>query len=113
MAKYFTDDEVKGLDPGHVKMLDAMREAAGIPIILTCTVRTPAENALLPDADPNSAHLRGLASDIRCHDSSPRYKLLKGAIAAGFRRIEIGTAHIHVDNDLLKPQEVCWLGKSN
>lgn len=113
MAKHFSESEVRGLNQELVDKLDRMRDIAGIPIVITCGVRTSAENAALPDSAPDSAHLSGHAADIRCQSSEARYQLLKGAFGAALHRIEIGTAHIHVDNDPSKPQEVCWLGKSN
>lgn len=112
MTNYFSENETKGLDPHLVEKLNIMREAAGIPVVITCGVRTPEENAKLNGSAPDSAHLYGLAADIRCPDSNARYHLLQGAFSAGFRRIEVGTAHIHVDIDVSKPQEVCWLGVS-
>ncbi len=111
MAKYFRPHEIEGLKPELVEKLDAMREAAGVPILITCGVRTPEKNAEV-DGKADSAHLHGLAVDIRCWSNETRYRLLRGAFAAGFKRIEVATAHIHVDIDDNKPQEIVWLGVS-
>lgn len=113
MAKYFNDHEVDGLDQKLIDMLDRMRDSAGIPIVITCGERTPEHNAELATSVSDSAHLKGLAADLHCADSKTRYKLIKAALAVEFRRIEIGTAHIHVDIDPDKPQEVMWLGISS
>lgn len=121
MAKYFTDDEVKGLDPRLVLLLDQMRASAGIPIVITCGLRTSEKNdslveenkgAVLTGAVKDSAHLKGLAADLQCPDSATRFILVKAAYAVGFRRIEAATAHVHVDIDESLPQNVLFLGIS-
>lgn len=113
MARYFSDTDIAGLQPPLVIRIDQMRAVAGIPIVLTCTVRTVDQNSALPTAVSDSAHLGGWAVDIRCPDSSTRFKLLQAAFAVGFRRIEVGTHHIHVDMDETKAQDVVWLGISS
>ena len=60
-----------------------------------------------------SAHLKGLAADIKCEDSKTRFHLLTGLLKAGFNRIEVGGKHIHVDTDKTKDKEVLWLEKEN
>lgn len=57
----------------------------------------------------SSAHLRGLAVDIRCHESSERFKIAKAAVELGVRRIGIGKNIIHLDVDTSLPQDVLWL----
>jgi len=111
MAKYFSDAEVYKLDPILIAMLDGLRERAGIPVIITCGFRSPAENVAVGGVE-NSAHTRGLAADIRCADSKTRYILIVGALAAGFKRIEVADRHLHLDVDPDKPQNVIFLGKS-
>lgn len=123
MARYFTDEEIKGLDSRFVVLLDQWRDRAGIPITITCGLRTQEKNDALStplgnDSDilkgsvSDSAHLKGLAVDVRCPDSSTRFKLVSAAFEVGFKRIEVATAHIHVDIDEQKPQNVIWLGIS-
>lgn len=112
MAKYFSDEEVAGLDVALVIMLDKMRESAGLPIVITCGLRDPEHNSEV-GGKTDSAHLTGLAADIRCPDSQTRFALVKGALVAGFTRIEVGTEHIHVDIDSTKPQNVIFLGVSS
>lgn len=108
---YFSDDEVKGLDQELVAKLDMARKVAGIPFIITCGVRTKEENDLVGGVS-DSAHLTGKAVDLRCEDSTARFKMVSGLLSAGFKRVEVASAHIHVDVDEDKPQYVMWLGLS-
>ncbi len=55
-----------------------------------------------------SSHLKGLAADIKCEDSTYRFHLLNALIQVGFKRIGIGADFIHVDLDESKPQYVIW-----
>ncbi len=105
---YFSDEELKGLDLELCAMLDRARGLAGQPFIITCGLRTPEQNAALPESVQDSAHLSGHAVDLACNDSELRYAMLRGLILAGFNRIGIYSAHIHADNDLSKPPNVCW-----
>ena len=106
--KYFKESEIKGLQPELVSLLDKCREEAGVPFSITSGFRTSEENAALPDAVPDSAHLDGLAVDIKCLDSSSRWKIVNAAIKVGFKRIGIGNKFVHLDVDLLKPQNCIW-----
>lgn len=106
--KYFTDEEIKGLDMELVAKLDMARGRAGIPFVITSGRRTEAENSAT-DGAKNSAHLRGLAVDLKCEDSHSRCLIVMALIQAGFRRLGIYDAHIHCDLDSTLPQPVMWL----
>lgn len=123
MAKYFSDGEVAGLNERLIILLDQWRDKAGIPITITCGLRTQEKNdslstplgdsgSVLKGSVPDSAHLKGLAVDVRCSDSTTRFKLVKAALEVRFRRIEVATAHIHVDISETLPQDVLFLGIS-
>jgi len=73
------------------------------------TYRTNAYNEKLPTASPDSAHLKGLAADIACPDSSFRWKVIYNAKILGFQRIGIGNGFIHLDLDDTKAQGVIWI----
>ena len=106
--KFFREEEVKGLHRDFVDLLDRARALSGTSYIITSGQRTVATNETVGGVN-DSAHLHGVAVDLRCSDSITRFKILKGLFAVGFCRIEIATHHIHVDNDLTKPQGVVWL----
>jgi hypothetical protein len=108
---YFKDDEVRGLSPDLVAMLDRARHVGGAPFVLTSTVRTSDENAAAGGAK-DSAHLKGLGVDIHARSSSERFAILAGLFTAGFKRIGLYDLHIHADIDGSLPQFVFWTGKS-
>ena len=111
MYNWFNEKEdplMIGLSPALLLMLDKARAFAEVPFIITSGVRTLAEEIKLGGVE-NSAHLYGLACDLRCHDSISRYKMLYGLYMAGFKRIGIDSKHIHVDIDDTKAHNVFWL----
>jgi len=57
---------------------------------------------------PSSAHTKGEAADIACTDSHKRYLLLRAAIKV-FKRIEVGSEWLHMDEDETLPTEVVFL----
>lgn len=109
--KWFKDSEIAGLDKELCAMLDLARGKAGVPFVITCGLRTPEQNAALAESVSDSAHLTGHAVDLACAESPTRFAMLSGLMAAGFNRIGIYSAHLHVDNDPTKPPNVCWYVK--
>lgn len=105
---YFSEEESKGLNPDLMAMLDIARGKAGVPFFITCGLRTAEQNSALKNSVSNSSHLTGHAVDLACADSPTRFAMLSGLLQAGFNRIGIYSAHIHVDNDSTKPSNVCW-----
>lgn len=108
MYKYFKDKEIVGLDTGLVKMLDQAREIAGIPFVITSGVRTTEQNTSAGGVN-DSSHKKGLAADLRCHDSRTRFIMFKALLQVGFMRIGCDGKHIHVDIDSEKDVQVFWL----
>jgi uncharacterized protein YcbK (DUF882 family) len=106
--QYFTDEEVQGLNDFLCQMLSIARGKAGVPFIITSGLRTEAQNAGLPEAVHDSAHLTGNAVDLACADSETRYAMLKGLLQAGFNRIGIYASHLHADNSPTLPPNVVW-----
>jgi hypothetical protein len=105
--KYFAAHEVYKLETKLVNLLDVAREIAGIPFVITSGFRTPAYNKQVGGQE-DSAHLRGLAADIRCRTSKERFAIVNAAIKAGFTRIGIGNGFVHMDCDSSLPQNVMW-----
>jgi len=98
-------EEPEKMDVELVTMLSEARRHSGIPFKLTSTYR---------DGDPKT-HGMGKGVDIRCSQSRPRFRILKGLILAGFNRIGIYDKHIHADvgtEDEGFDVEVTWMGKS-
>lgn len=116
MSKYFKEVEftrcnpscrMDQMDPAFLALLDEVREAAGIPLVLNCAYRSVAHEKKMGRSG-NSAHTRGKAVDIRCNTSANRYKIVAAALGCGIRRIGIGKTFVHIDNDDTLPQGVIW-----
>lgn len=116
MAKYFLPSEFKActpscsieqMDQAFLAKLDAVRERAGIPLVLNSAYRSPAWEKKHGRAG-TSAHCEGKAVDIRCNASSNRYKIVKAALECGVRRIGIGPTYIHIDMAGDHAQDVIW-----
>jgi zinc D-Ala-D-Ala carboxypeptidase len=112
MARHFTDAEIAGLQPKLVEMLDNARDAAEVPFIITSGLRTAADNAAAGGVS-DSAHLRGLAVDLRVTGDPDRFLIAKGLLGAGFTRIGLYFAHIHADCDDSLPPNVLWMKDSD
>lgn len=111
---YFTKEEEScrccgcgGLVPDFREKLNKAREMAGVPFILTSAFRCEKHNREVGGAE-NSAHLAGLAVDIKCTDAWTRFKVIHALLSVGFQRIGIGRTFVHVDDDLTKPQGLIW-----
>lgn len=116
MAKYFTEKEfnkcspscsISDMDSEFMELLDKLRETAGIPLVINCAYRSK-EWDKKKGRSGNSAHTKGVAVDIRCNDSSNRFKIIKAAVELGIPRIGIDGSFIHIDNDPTLPQNVIW-----
>ncbi len=117
--KYFTPEEVEGLNNDFVELLDRAREIAGIPFIITSGFRTPEKNQSLVGAVSDSAHLKGLAVDLAVADSHEVAVLLDAAKAVGITRRGIYVnanfepTHVHIDVDPEKISEVIFIRQEN
>ena len=96
------------MDPYFLQLLDKARTHAQIPFRISSGYRTKEHNKKVGGV-PNSSHLKGLAADIICSNSSDRYTIINALIFVGFHRIGVHKGFIHADNDLSKPGYVIWL----
>lgn len=115
-CKYFSAAEFRRCDPPctieqmdeeFLAILDAIREEAGIPLVINCAYRSKTHD-LAKGRSGNSSHTRGLAVDIRANTSATRYKIVAAALANGITRIGIGKTFVHIDNDPTLPQGVIF-----
>ena len=110
---YFDDQEVLGLDEEFVAKLDKARHIAGIPFVITSGIRTPETNQSLIGAAPDSAHLKGLAVDLRVRSSEEVGLIVSAAWVMGITRCGIYVdkamkpLHIHLDVDPEKEPKEC------
>ena len=106
--KYFNQNEIEGLKPELVRILDDMREYCGFAFVINSGKRTQAENDKLPLSSKNSGHLRGYEADIACTDSAKRDKILEASFKFGITRRGVGKTFVHLGVDPSLPQDVTW-----
>ena len=116
MAKYFSAAEFKkckpacsieDMDAGFLDLLDRVREAAGIPLVLNSAYRSPAWE-LKQGRSGTGAHTLGVAVDICCNTYQNRFKIVRAALACGITRIGIAKTYVHLDASKRHAQEVIW-----
>ena len=104
-ARYFSEAEFKrctppcsinDMDQEFLKLMDAIRERAGIPLVMNCAYRSR-EYDLSKGRSGNSMHTKGIAVDFRCLNYQTRLKIVQAALACGIRRIGQGETFVHID----------------
>ena len=95
------------MDEMFLQMIDVARNMSGIPFIVNSGYRCIKHNKEIR-GKLTSSHLKGLAADIKCSDSSNRMKIIQACISAGFRRIGVGKGFVHVDIDKSK-NDAIWV----
>lgn len=98
----------KNMDKTFLSMIDDARNIANIPFKITSGWRSVQRNMEVGGV-PDSAHLRGLASDINCSDSRSRFTIVSALKEAGFTRIGISRNFIHCDIDTSKSKNCIWV----
>ena len=122
MLRYFTDDEFKckcstnngescGMDISlELKaLIDNARDIAGVPFVINSGARCETYNAKV-GGRPNSAHLEGMAVDIKCTDSRSRSIIERAFCELGVTRKGVYKSFLHFDVSKARPQNVTWLG---
>ena len=116
LSKHFSRWEVEckcgcglmNIDPELLRFLDLLREELGRPLSISSASRCPTHN-IKEGGKKNSAHLKGLAADLKVNGSRERFQVISAVSACGITRIGIAKTFIHIDIDTSKPQEVIWL----
>lgn len=109
MPRNFRIDEVRGLDPELVRMLDDARDIAKTSFVIS-------KNGGFRPGD-TKAHGLAKAADLKCSTSNKRQRMYDALRAVGFKRIGIYDKHLHADiatkaDDPKYDQNVTWWGKS-
>ncbi len=97
----------KNMKKDFLTKLDKARAIADVPFKITSGYRSKETNKRAGGVS-TSSHLKGLAADISCKDSSTRQKIVSALIQAGFTRIGIADTFIHCDTDKDK-NDAIWL----
>ena len=104
-ARYFSEAEFKrctppcsinDMDQEFLKLMDAIRERAGIPLVINCAYRSR-EYDLSKGRSGNSMHTKGIAVDFRCLNYQTRLIIVQAAFACGIKRIGQGETFVHID----------------
>lgn len=130
--KHFSPSEFEypeKMDPSTLLLLDGLRERCGFPIRVNDDYRTEADMAALYGRDrtnwPNSPHQRGCAVDIEPAGDLPFHVYHRRKMSIMYHALsmwqegtwnllglELGTHHIHVDNDTETRRPYAWPGVS-
>jgi len=113
--KYFTEDEfackcgcgLNNMQSKFLSMLDAARGYANVAFSVNSGCRCPKHNAAVGGVD-TSSHTLGWAADISTPTTYHRFRVVYGAIRAGFTRIKIYKSFVHLCANPDKPEH--WLG---
>lgn len=115
--RYFSieKDLIGGLDETFLAKLDQARHLAGIPFVITSGFRTPEKNQSIIGSVPDSAHLKGMAVDIRVANTHEVFLIVAAANDVGLTRCGVYVdrnnvpTHVHIDGDPDKPSQVLWV----
>jgi uncharacterized protein YcbK (DUF882 family) len=95
-----------GIKMALVEKLEKVRQMLGKRMVVTSGYRCLKHNGNV--GSTTSSHVKGLAADIACSDSSARDELV-GFLRTEFNRMGIAKDFIHVDVDEHKASPVLWV----
>ena len=98
------------MDFDFLDKVDKIRGLCGFPFKINSGYRTKLHNEVV-GGEYNSAHLRGLACDIKCTTSYERFEIVSNALKCGIKRIGIYKTFVHLDDDKSLPNRVIFIGK--
>lgn len=100
------------VDPHALEMLEAAREAAGVPFRITSSYRTP-EHTLEVGGLNGDAHTEDPCTsfDIAWADTLQLARIIDGLHIAGFERIGVNpfNFHVHADDSPKLPRPRFWV----
>ena len=125
-SRFFNDNTWRNATPSCTRAdmndefmarLERAREIANTPFVVTSAARSR-EHEIRQGRNGTSSHVpiesnikseRGArAVDIRCTESRARFRIIFGAIQAGFTRIGVHPTFIHLDDSPNHDPEVVW-----
>jgi hypothetical protein len=115
---YFSNKEIRchcgcGFDTAHpllMAILNSIREELGRPLYANSICRCRNHNTAEYGKN-DSAHLKGMAADLRVENDSERFALLHAIFNNHHEvvRIFLGKNYVHIDIDFTKPSRVVGL----
>lgn len=95
------------MNDDFIDLLNKARHAAQTAFVITSGYRCEAHNKAVR-GEPNSAHTRGFAVDIKFSNGVQAFAILHALLAVGFVRVGYNQKHgfFHVDSDPTLPQSV-------
>lgn len=99
----------KHMNLDFVHLLDKIREKVGFPLIINSGYRSPEHNVRIGGVK-NSAHMRGLAADIKTDTWERTFEVIRAALELGIRRVGVAAngTYVHVDIDSTLPHPRMW-----
>ena len=106
------------LNPTMAYMLDDLRQQYGKPLLVSSSYRDDISNARVAGAKDSSHIVDGVTGYYSGVDltvpgnkirSQDMFKLVRIALALGFRRCGLYRDHLHLDLETRLPQDVIWL----
>lgn len=88
---------MEDMSPSFMNRLQTARDLAGVPFYVSSAFRSRSYEHK-KGRSGLSMHVYGRAIDLRCSDSSTRYRIVEAAIKAGFNGIGIGKTFVHLDD---------------
>ena len=111
MLIFLQDINKEDLDLNLLTQLEQASEIAQIDFTITSGYRPGIDG--VDHGIKNGPHMTHKAVDLRCHDSTTRFKIRYGLIKAGFKRIGQNSIHLHADICTLTdngfPENVDWI----
>lgn len=107
MLIFLPEVKKEDLDQELLVKLEQASDAVQIDFTITSGYRPGIDG--IDNGIKNGPHMSHKAVDIRCRDSVTRYKIIYGAMKAGFKRGGANSIHIHLDCDETKPQNCWWI----
>lgn len=100
---------MNGVNKDLIAKLQIARDIAGIPFVILSGMRCRKHNKDV-GGKTDSAHIYGLAADIKAESGEKRFIIARALLEAGFVRLGIyqKQGFIHADIDSTKPQGVIW-----
>lgn len=115
-SRYFSESEfnrctpscsLKDMSQCAMNDFDMVRDFAGIPLVINSAYRS-SEWDRARGRSGTGPHTQGVALDIRCNNSTNRWKIINALIKAGCQRIGVYKTFIHGDFSKNLPPKVIW-----